>query len=94
MNYPAGTNALMNTILDDRDEIRNESLLLLVQLTRFSAEIQKAVVFDGAFDRIFNIINESFAHRCVRPLRRSCWLAAASHALNRGSSCPAARAVA
>lgn len=61
MNYPAGIPRLMDTMLDERDDIRDEALLLLVQLTRFSVEIQKAVVFDGAFDRIFEIIRGTFA---------------------------------
>eukprot|EP01052_Picozoa_sp_SAG31_P054626 SAG31_NODE_14654_length_794_cov_1.328058_1_plen_138_part_00 len=81
MNYPAGTNALMNAALDEREEIRNEALLLLVQLTRFSAEIQKAVVFDGAFDHIFRIVHETFERRWVTLfffLLASCFLLLAS----------------
>ncbi len=35
---------------------RNESLLLLVGLCNNEAQIQKLVVFEGAFDVVFNII--------------------------------------
>ncbi|KAH0939838.1 hypothetical protein HID58_007299 [Brassica napus] len=38
--------------------IRNEALLLLTHLTREAEEIQKIVVFEGAFEKIFSIIKE------------------------------------
>ncbi|XP_050250074.1 golgin candidate 6-like [Quercus robur] len=38
--------------------IRNEALLLLTYLTREAEEIQKIVVFEGAFEKIFSIIKE------------------------------------
>lgn len=53
---PLGISRLV-TILDDRREaIRNEGLSLLTYLTPNSAELQKLVAFENAFDRIFNII--------------------------------------
>ncbi|KAE9452034.1 hypothetical protein C3L33_16066, partial [Rhododendron williamsianum] len=38
--------------------IRNEALLLLTYLTHQAEEIQKIVVFEGAFEKIFSIIKE------------------------------------
>ncbi|KAL4575851.1 hypothetical protein LXL04_011938 [Taraxacum kok-saghyz] len=49
-------------VLRDRDDvemvIRNEALLLLTYLTREAEEIQKILVFEGAFEKIFSIIKE------------------------------------
>ncbi|XP_022774367.1 golgin candidate 6-like isoform X2 [Durio zibethinus] len=61
--------ALMNTDLLSRESesislllsllvIRNEALLLLTYLTREAEEIQKIVVFEGAFEKIFSIVKE------------------------------------
>ena len=38
-------------MLMEREVIRNESLLLLVALTRSNEEVQKIAAFEGAFDR-------------------------------------------
>nr|XP_043606290.1 golgin candidate 6-like [Erigeron canadensis] len=43
-------------MLMDREVIRNEALLLLTYLTRESEEIQKYLVFEGGFEKIFSII--------------------------------------
>jgi hypothetical protein len=54
---PLGISRLV-TVLDDRREaIRNEGLSLLTNLTPNSAELQKLVAFENAFERIFKIIN-------------------------------------
>jgi hypothetical protein len=36
--------------------IRNEALLLLLELARGNANIQKIIVFENAFDRLFSIV--------------------------------------
>eukprot|EP00252_Welwitschia_mirabilis_P026477 TRINITY_DN8701_c0_g1_i1.p1 TRINITY_DN8701_c0_g1~~TRINITY_DN8701_c0_g1_i1.p1 ORF type:complete len:947 (-),score=232.58 TRINITY_DN8701_c0_g1_i1:187-3027(-) len=54
---PRGITRLMDMLMD-REVIRNEALLLLTYLTRDAEEIQKIVVFEGAFEKIFNIIKE------------------------------------
>nr|ATG70663.1 golgin candidate 6 [Microbiota decussata] len=54
---PCGLTRLMDMLMD-REVIRNEALLLLTFLTRDAEEIQKIVVFEGAFEKIFNIIKE------------------------------------
>ncbi|KAF6139134.1 hypothetical protein GIB67_009977 [Kingdonia uniflora] len=45
-------------MLMDCEVIRSEALLLLTFLTREAEEIQKIVVFEGAFEKIFSIIKE------------------------------------
>ncbi|KAG8375000.1 hypothetical protein BUALT_Bualt10G0054000 [Buddleja alternifolia] len=54
---PRGITSLMDMLMD-REVIRNEALLLLTYLTREAEEIQKIVVFEGAFEKIFSIIKE------------------------------------
>ncbi|KAI2004616.1 isoleucine--tRNA ligase [Ophidiomyces ophidiicola] len=53
---PLGISRLVTTLGDPREPIRNESLLLLIALTPSSAELQKVVAFENAFDRIFFLI--------------------------------------
>lgn len=57
LTIPRGTTKLMDMLMD-REVIRNEALLLLTYLTREAVEIQKIVVFEGAFEKIFSIIKE------------------------------------
>lgn len=54
---PRGITRLMDMLMD-REVIRNEALLLLTYLTREAEEIQKIVVFEGAFEKIFTIMKE------------------------------------
>ncbi|KZV15363.1 golgin candidate 6 [Dorcoceras hygrometricum] len=57
LTIPRGVTGLMDMLMD-REVIRNEALLLLTYLTREAKEIQKIVVFEGAFEKIFSIIKE------------------------------------
>ncbi|WOL07815.1 golgin candidate 6 [Canna indica] len=57
LSIPRGITGLMDMLMD-REVIRNEALLLLTYLTREAEEIQKIVVFEGAFEKIFSIITE------------------------------------
>ncbi|CAK8533801.1 unnamed protein product [Lathyrus sativus] len=57
LTIPRGITRLMDMLMD-REVIRNEALLLLTHLTREAEEIQKIVVFEGAYDKIFSIIKE------------------------------------
>ncbi|GJN34849.1 hypothetical protein PR202_gb23548 [Eleusine coracana subsp. coracana] len=50
--------ALLTNSLKRCPVIRNEALLLLTYLTRDAEEIQKIVVFEGVFEKIFSIIRE------------------------------------
>ncbi|XP_046673998.1 general vesicular transport factor p115 [Homalodisca vitripennis] len=55
---PMGVSKMMDLLGDSRDVIRNEALLLLIQLTKGNANIQKIVAFENAFDRLFDVIKE------------------------------------
>ncbi|GMQ05521.1 hypothetical protein CsSME_00050513 [Camellia sinensis var. sinensis] len=57
LTIPRGITRLMDMLMD-REVIRNEALLLLTYLTREAEEIQKIVVFEGAFEKIFSIVKE------------------------------------
>lgn len=57
LTIPRGITRLMDMLMD-REVIRNEALLLLTHLTREAEEIQKILVFEGAFEKIFSIIKE------------------------------------
>ncbi len=46
---------LMDLLGSDHEVLRNEALLLLVGLARASADIQKIVAFEGAFERALGI---------------------------------------
>jgi len=55
---PMGVSKLMDLLSDSREVIRNDALLLLIQLTKGNSNIQKIVAFENAFDKIFEIIHE------------------------------------
>lgn len=57
LTIPRGITRLMDMLMD-REVIRNEALLLLTHLTREAEEIQKIIVFEGAYEKIFSIIKE------------------------------------
>ncbi|KAL6078488.1 Vesicle-mediated ER to Golgi transport protein [Balamuthia mandrillaris] len=56
LRSPVGIPYLMELLADSRDSVRNEGLLLLQALVENNQEIQKIVAFNGAFDRLFTII--------------------------------------
>lgn len=53
-----GVSKLTDLLGDSREVIRNDALLLLIQLTKGNANIQKIVAFESAFDRLFDVISE------------------------------------
>eukprot|EP00126_Sphaerothecum_destruens_P013143 Sdes_comp22488_c0_seq1m20936 len=55
---PLGVVRLMDLLSDTREIIRNEGLLLLIQLTASNPSIQKIVTFENAFERLTSIILE------------------------------------
>ncbi|OXA56669.1 general vesicular transport factor p115 [Folsomia candida] len=55
---PMGISKIMDLLSDSREFIRNESILLLIALTRNNASIQKIIAFENGFDRILQIIQE------------------------------------
>ena len=52
---------LIDLLDDKREIIRNETLLLLIALTKSNQEIQKIIAFQNAFERLLNIISEEGA---------------------------------
>lgn len=55
---PMGVSRLMDLLVDSREIIRNDALLLLIQLTKGNANIQKIVAFENAFDKLYDVISE------------------------------------
>ncbi|XP_047221619.1 general vesicular transport factor p115 isoform X1 [Girardinichthys multiradiatus] len=55
---PMGVSRLMDLLADSREVIRNDGLLLLQQLTKGNAAIQKIVAFENAFERLLDITIE------------------------------------
>lgn len=53
-----GVSKLMDLLLESREIIRNDALLLLINLTKSNANIQKIVAFENAFDRLFDVIKD------------------------------------
>lgn len=52
----SGIARLIDLLSDAREVIRNDAILLLLQLTRGHTIIQKIVAFENAFDRLFDIV--------------------------------------
>ena len=55
---PMGISRIMDLLSDSREVVRNDALLLLLQLTRSNRQIQKIVAFDSAFERLLGVIRE------------------------------------
>lgn len=55
---PMGVSKLMDLLSDSREIVRNDALLLLIQLTKGNANIQKIVAYENAFDRLFDVIRD------------------------------------
>ncbi|KAK2738337.1 hypothetical protein FQN57_007097 [Myotisia sp. PD_48] len=53
---PFGISRIVGVLSDSREPARNEALILLIALTVSSAELQKVVAFENAFERIFSLI--------------------------------------
>ena len=47
---------LMDVLVDAREVLRNDALLLLIQLTKGHANLQKIVAFENAFDKLCDIM--------------------------------------
>ncbi|KAG0166470.1 hypothetical protein DFQ28_008174 [Apophysomyces sp. BC1034] len=58
LTSPMGITRLVDLLDDKRDIIRNESLLLLIALTRNNTEIQKLVTFQATFEKLLAIIED------------------------------------
>ncbi len=51
-----GVSRLMDVLVDTREVLRNDTLLLLIQLTKGNANLQKIVAFENCFDKLADII--------------------------------------
>ena len=58
MTSPSGISAIVGVLDDQREQLRNEGLLLLSKIVKGHTEIAKRVAFENAFDKVFSIINE------------------------------------
>ncbi len=57
-----GVSRLMDVLVDPREVLQNDALLLLIQLTKGNANLQKIVAFENAFDKLVDIIhNEEYS---------------------------------
>lgn len=57
ITHPMGVSHLIDLLTDGNEVIRNEALLLLIELTRANANIQKIVAFENGFDMVLGIIH-------------------------------------
>ncbi|CAM9566588.1 unnamed protein product, partial [Ectocarpus fasciculatus] len=57
LECPAGLQALVEVLRDPREEVRNEVILLLGQLTTRNLEVKKFVAFQEGFERLFDIMS-------------------------------------
>jgi len=55
LTYPQGVNIITSLLMDRKEIIRNEVLLLLEALTHDNMAIQKIVAFDGGFEHLLQI---------------------------------------
>ena len=53
---PMGISRMMDLLVDSREVIRNDAILVLLELTKSNKQIQKIVAFENAFDRLLAIV--------------------------------------
>ena len=58
LNSPMGISKIMDLLVDSREVIRNDALLLIMELTRSNNQIQKIVAFENAFERLMTIVHD------------------------------------
>jgi len=57
LTAPGGLGTILSVLDDTREILRNEVLLILLNITEKNADIQKIIAFEGGFDRLFHIID-------------------------------------
>ncbi|CDZ98747.1 protein transporter [Phaffia rhodozyma] len=57
LTSPGGVRTVMECLEERREVLRNEALLLLHNLIVTNADLQKIVAFEGAFERLFDIVD-------------------------------------
>ncbi|KAJ7072925.1 p115 like vesicle tethering protein [Mycena amicta] len=58
LKAPSGSSSIMSVLEDKREIIRNEAITMVQTLISQSADIQKVLAFEGAFEKLFNIVTE------------------------------------
>lgn len=58
LSSATGISRLVVSLNDNREAVRNETLLVLIALTDGNPEIQKLVAFENAFEVLFAIIEQ------------------------------------
>ncbi|KAJ8495910.1 hypothetical protein ONZ45_g12657 [Pleurotus djamor] len=58
LKAPAGPSSITAVLEDKREIIRNESLSMIKALISQSADIQKVLAFEGAFEKLFAIVTQ------------------------------------
>ena len=58
LHSPMGISKIMDLLVDSREVIRNDALLLVMELTRSNSQIQKIVAFENAFERLMSIVHD------------------------------------
>ena len=56
LQIPRGVSRLIDLLNESREVIRNDDIVLLINLTKTNGNIQKIVAFESGFDRIMEII--------------------------------------
>ncbi|KAJ4471521.1 p115 like vesicle tethering protein [Lentinula aciculospora] len=56
LTAPAGPASVTSSLEDKREIVRNEAISMVQLLVSQSADIQKVLAFEGAFEKLFNII--------------------------------------
>ncbi|KAA1114496.1 hypothetical protein PGT21_011207 [Puccinia graminis f. sp. tritici] len=57
LTAPGGLGTILSILDETREILRNEVLLILLNITEKNADIQKIIAFEGGFDRLFHIID-------------------------------------
>ncbi len=57
LHSPMGISKIMDLLVESREVIRNDALLLIMELTRSNTQIQKIIAFENAFERLMAIVN-------------------------------------
>ncbi|RDB24943.1 hypothetical protein Hypma_007404 [Hypsizygus marmoreus] len=56
LKAPTGTGSVVSVLEDKREIIRNEAISMVQALISQSPDIQKVLAFEGAFEKLFNIV--------------------------------------
>ncbi|KAG8220521.1 hypothetical protein J3R82DRAFT_3224 [Butyriboletus roseoflavus] len=58
LKAPNGAPSVISVLEDKREIIRNESIVMIQLLISQSPDIQKVLAFEGAFEKLFNIVSQ------------------------------------